>query len=508
MGIILKIAWRNLWRHKGKSLVVGTIIFVGAAIMTVGTGVISGMNEGLKKNIVKGFTGDIVLASDKQQGDNVFLDMMAQAVEPLPNYAEVKKVLSESGIVESWLPIGKNMAMVLNEDGGSMDGTFIMGVDIDQYNKFFPDNLELLQGTYLDSKEKGVLLGTGVQKIFVTSMGLFFMPESTDVDTSIMPDEAKKMVDDLSIKRTMVFMGFSSDNTSTDIRLPIRGLVKYKALNTIWGAFIIMDIESYRQCMGYVSAAHQQIEIPEESKHLLHTDEENLDALFSEGNLMVDDQGPSSSVFTETKLTRHTTADLDIDAGAYNLVLIKLKPGVKQKIAIAELDTLLTTCKTGVRPIAWQKSIGPLGGLAMLIKWSLFIFVMLLFFVAIVIIINTLTMAALERTSEIGMMRAIGARKEFIGNMFIAETAALASFFGGLGIAAGWIVVTIISVLELTTKNDMVQLIYGGDTFHPFLTVTDFLLVILQLTLVTLLAVIYPMFIARGITPLDAISRE
>ena len=53
---------------------------------------------------------------------------------------------------------------------------------------------------------------------------------------------------------------------------------------------------------------------------------------------------------------------------------------------------------------------------------------------AIIIIVNTLSMAAIERTSEIGMMRAVGARKGFIRLMFLGETAALSAIFGGAGI--------------------------------------------------------------------------
>jgi ABC-type antimicrobial peptide transport system permease subunit len=73
---------------------------------------------------------------------------------------------------------------------------------------------------------------------------------------------------------------------------------------------------------------------------------------------------------------------------------------------------------------------------------------------------------------------------------------------------AGWIGVMVLSALKLTTKNDMIQLLYGGDSFHPFLTGGDVLLVLIQLALVAFLAVLYPMFVARSITPLDAISRE
>ena len=54
----------------------------------------------------------------------------------------------------------------------------------------------------------------------------------------------------------------------------------------------------------------------------------------------------------------------------------------------------------------------------------------------------------------------------------------------------------------------MVQLLYGGLHFRPQLTLIDLLLAALQLCAVTILAVIYPLKVALGITPLDAISRD
>jgi putative ABC transport system permease protein len=128
--------------------------------------------------------------------------------------------------------------------------------------------------------------------------------------------------------------------------------------------------------------------------------------------------------------------------------------------------------------------------------------------VAVIIIVNTLSMAAIERTGEIGMMRAVGAKKSFISGMFFAETAILSFLFGGIGITTGSIIVRLSATLNLTTTNDMLQLLYGGDMFHPMLTGADITLSIVQLFIVTLLAVLYPMRVAQSITPLDAISRE
>ena len=75
------------------------------------------------------------------------------------------------------------------------------------------------------------------------------------------------------------------------------------------------------------------------------------------------------------------------------------------------------------------------------------------------------------------MMRAVGARKGFISRMFLAETFSL-------------------------------SFVFGGEIFRPALGAAGLTIGILGLGLVTLLAVVYPVIVARKITPLDAINRH
>jgi hypothetical protein len=88
MTMILRMAWRNLFRHKAKTLVIGGILFFGAYIMTLGNGIILGLNNGLQKHIVNGFTGDIVLLSEKQESEAIFGSMSGQTLEPIANYVQ------------------------------------------------------------------------------------------------------------------------------------------------------------------------------------------------------------------------------------------------------------------------------------------------------------------------------------------------------------------------------------------------------------------------------------
>jgi len=512
MNLIIKIAWRNIMRHRGKSLVIGAILFTGALLMTVGNGVISGMDAGLQKNIVEGFCGDALLVSDKQESDNVFLDPMGKAVEPVNNYKAIDSALGAIPYVKKWLPIGKNFAMALNDDGGVADGVFVLGVDMEKYRRFFDGNLKLFAGRFLNENEPGVLIPTGWRKQFGEYYNVLFTPEGAKIDTAMLGKDVTSRLADMTVKHSVVYMGMNMNNTTTDVRVPVRGIVKYRSLNTIWGNFPIVDIESYRECQGYFSAQATTASVKKEDLDLLGKADGSLDDLFSQGDLVVTQKvstAPAALAEGSLAVTRDTVRKtVDPDAGTFNLVLLRFAKGQKLDKSVEVLNKFLAEKKLGVRAVTWKKATGMIGSMAGLIKTSLFVFVMFLFFVAIIIIVNTLSMAAIERTAEIGMMRAIGARKGFIRAMFLGETATLSAVFGGAGVLVGILAVNIITAFNITTDNDMVQLLYGGDTFRPLLSLLDMALVVVQLVIVTFIAVIYPIRVASNITPLDAVSRE
>jgi ABC-type lipoprotein release transport system permease subunit len=514
MSLVIKIAWRNINRHRGKSLIIGAILFLGALLMTVGNGVISGLNEGLRKNIVEGFCGDALLVSDKQESDNIFLEFMGKAVEPLSNFRAVDSALAKVPYVKKWLPMGKNFAMALNDEGGVADGVFVLGVDIKRYRGFFPDNLKLIQGEFpSDNSRPFVLVPTGWRKQMAEYYGFIITPEGMGLDTAALGDEAKRHLSEMTLKHSIVYMGMNVQNSVTDVRTPVKAVVKYRSLNTIWGNFPILDIESFRECQGYFSAGARSAVVKKETLDLLKAADASLDDMFSEKDVVTAQKkaAPAPQMLAQGSLAvvRDTAGrGVDLDAGTFNIVLLRFAEGANLDKTVKTLDAELKKKDLGVRVLPWKKATGMIGSMAVLIKGALFVFVMILFFVAIIIIVNTLSMAAIERTSEIGMMRAVGARKGFIRLMFLGETAVLSAVFGGLGILVGIAAVHIIAAFNITTDNDMVQLLYGGDTFRPLLSLVDIGLVMVQLAIVTLIAVIYPIRVASNITPLDAVSRE
>jgi ABC-type antimicrobial peptide transport system permease subunit len=333
------------------------------------------------------------------------------------------------------------------------------------------------------------------------------MAEGHTLDTALLPKEVKPDIPALVPKTSAVLMGFNEDNSTTDIRLGIKGVIEYKALNSLWGKFVIVDIESYRRCLGYFAAA-DKVEMSDDEKKLFSMNSDNLDALFTPDAMKAGDPGTAPKKASVAHVSEVDKKPVDVDAGAYNLVFVLLKKGENPSQALAKLNGVLKEKKLGVRAVSWKKALGVVGSMATLIKAALFVFVGFLFFVVIIIIVNTLSMAAIERTTEIGMMRAVGAKKGFISTMFLAETAMLSFVFGGAGIVAGIVGVNMLAMFNITSTNDMVQLLFGGDTFHPLLTALDIALSIVQLAIVTLIAVVYPTRVAQSITPLDAVQRD
>ncbi|OLB73316.1 MAG: hypothetical protein AUI14_26540 [Actinobacteria bacterium 13_2_20CM_2_71_6] len=124
--------------------------------------------------------------------------------------------------------------------------------------------------------------------------------------------------------------------------------------------------------------------------------------------------------------------------------------------------------------------------------------------VAAIGVINTMVMAILERTREIGVLRACGATKATVRRLFTIE-AGLLGFLGGvLGVTAGFGLTRIANVVinkQLTAGSVKAHDIIG-------LSVWLVLTVIGVTTLIGVLAGLYPAMRASRLNPVEALRYE
>ncbi|MGA2141210.1 MAG: FtsX-like permease family protein [Brevinematales bacterium] len=517
MSLIFKISARNILRHKGKSLIIGIIIFLGSLLMTLGSAVVTGMEKGLHDNIVERFTGDYVIMSTNQKSEAVVAGGGIDPTESLPEYTNIDKVLKTQTYIDSYIPVCRGVTMVLN-DKGDMGYTALLGVDIDRYEKMFHNNIVAVEGKLLSDGMKGCLVTKGGQSTMYNQMDVWLTPEGAPfIESNLIPD-AKSNRASLNIQSNVVFMGMNSSGDQMDIRTPVIGIIKYKKLDNFWGGggggngggYSILDLESFRECFAYNNAENTVTNLTGEKKKIFGSDD-NLDSLFGGGSV-VKEVETGNTVYKIGSLKRtevKTVSNANLDAGVYNLIFVKIKPGSSSDAGLVRLNTVLSNSGLGVKAVTWKKAAGTIGDLASIMKIVLYVFVGILFFVAVIIITNTLSMAALERTTEIGMMRAVGADKNFVSGMFLAETVILSGIFGGFGIISGGIIAWIFTGIKISGgTNNALEVLFGGDVLNPILNGYDIIGCIILLLLVTIIAYLYPNIVARNITPLEAIARD
>jgi putative ABC transport system permease protein len=129
--------------------------------------------------------------------------------------------------------------------------------------------------------------------------------------------------------------------------------------------------------------------------------------------------------------------------------------------------------------------------------------------VAAIGIANTMTMAILERTKEIGLMKAIGAKNKDIMSIFLGEAAGI-GFIGGLGgVILGWGGSALLNVIALSYFAS--QASSNGGTVPSMATSTPFWLPIFALgfaTVVGLLSGLFPAVRAANLVPVTALKYE
>ncbi len=113
-------------------------------------------------------------------------------------------------------------------------------------------------------------------------------------------------------------------------------------------------------------------------------------------------------------------------------------------------------------------------------------------------IMNIMLVSVTERTREIGLRKAIGARRKDILIQFLTESALLSMFGGIIGIGFGWLIAFIVGAVAKANNTDLT----------PVVSIDAILLATLFSTAVGLFFGIYPANRAANLEPVEALRYE
>lgn len=120
------------------------------------------------------------------------------------------------------------------------------------------------------------------------------------------------------------------------------------------------------------------------------------------------------------------------------------------------------------------------------------------------IILNSFRTVVAERRRDIGMLRAVGARRGTVLSMFLVESVLQGALGTGLGMLAGWGMASSFFVALNPRLEEMLHMTIGGPRFTP---VTWMMAIILGVG-VTVAAALLPARQAAGITPMEAMRPQ
>ena len=197
-----------------------------------------------------------------------------------------------------------------------------------------------------------------------------------------------------------------------------------------------------------------------------------------------------------------------VDSGAWHFLLIRLdRPGAAGRVA-ADLQRIIDDGGHNAQVLDWREAAAPLSELSDGFKIVFNVVVIVIAVVAVIIIMNTLVISVTERISEIGTMRAIGARRGFVRRMIGAETLSLAAVFGGAGVLLGMGALAILGATGIRAGNLFLRILFGGELLRPEISPGSVALSLLMVAAIALLASLYPLIVALRISPRQAMGSQ
>lgn len=382
----------------------------------------------------------------------------------------------------------------------------------------------------------------------------------------------------IKIGDVMTVKGFTSSGYPTSVNVKVYGTFRFKSLDksTLAGAVNVIDLMTYRDLYGYLSADKkaelEKLQLASGVKEIKREDAES--AMFGEGgdevieevaeaadaspvappaqlakaldtatakaldeldggavdpalgatqagagSAMPDQASPTVAAAATAGrnggggVKKRTVIEADrvytqeeIDSGVVRHMAILLKPNSDLKAVAADLQAIADRDKLGLKVVDWRTASGFIGDFLWVIYSVLATALLIIFIVAIIVMNNSMVMATLERTKEIGTMRAIGAQKSLILQMFLAEAAVMSLVFGGAGGALALAVVGWLHAVGLPAANDVLVFLFAGPRLYPELQLLHVVVAALLVSLVALISTLYPAWLAMRVTPLEAMQ--
>jgi ABC-type antimicrobial peptide transport system permease subunit len=315
---------------------------------------------------------------------------------------------------------------------------------------------------------------------------------------------------------TITMSAFTKSGYLRSINTKVYGIYTIEGLegNDLAGALSLTDLVTFRELYGQRTAAlDDELKAMREKTGAAEVKREDAEAALFGGDdtaavevaVAAPTEAPATDLVDKLERKELLTFDqADVNTGMVTSVGVLLKDGSKSSDSIAAIKKIAEPL--GLQVADWQQSTGLIGQITLVVRAILLGAIAILFLVTIVILNNSLVMATLERVSEFGTLRAIGAQKSFVNAMVVFETGVLAVIAGSIGAGLGVGVIALLHKVGIPAPADIFQVLFGGPRLFPSVTVFNVFAGLLATFIVAVLATLYPARLAVSVQPVVAMQ--
>lgn len=313
------------------------------------------------------------------------------------------------------------------------------------------------------------------------------------------------------------------------VRVKVWGTYQFESLekSQLAGAHHIMDLMTFRQLYGYATPEEraEMDAMRAEVGREVSADDAEAELFGGDAQLVEDDgaagEGANNRGFDEfagTDIAGRRAEALaeqskpytqeELDDGMVLNAAVLLRDPSKLADTKAAIERLSKERGLGIQVVDWNQASGLLGQFTSAIYALFVVLTGIILLVAMAIINNAMVMATMERTREIGTIRAVGGQRGFVLRLFLLETILLSLLFGGLGALLGGAVVATLNAVGIPATHDVLYFLFAGPALHPTLSAGTVLFALGLVLAVALLATLYPAWLATRIPPVVAMQAK
>lgn len=325
---------------------------------------------------------------------------------------------------------------------------------------------------------------------------------------------------DIKVGDVITLRAYTKSGYARSVNVRVYGTYEFAGLekSDLAGAADLTDLVTWRELYGKMSPEQlAELSSISTSVGVKDVSRDNAeDALFGGGGSIEAVAAPSTGFDGVADLnlgsleTRQAAIDeqvyteAEFESGLALNAAVILKDPSKIAATMRDIEAKSKADGLNIKVVTWQQASGMIGQFITVMRAVLYSAIFVIFIVALVIINNSMVMATMERTPEIGTMRAIGAQRPFVAILFIVETMVLGILAGGAGALGAALAVIALGKFGIPAPNDILVFLFGGPRLFPGVLPMNLVFGVTAILIVSVLSTLYPALLAAWVQPVVA----